>query len=407
MKKLVLAMIVGLAFPLCTNAQLAKSMSKYHEKNGVTVTQLDKSLYGLYQRNNLPADATEVLQKLDEVNILNVNLSSCEPELASKIVTQFKNLLDNTEKYKLIKSRNDDFEKQLIYTQTKNGKVSDLVVWNQNARQIDIIELRGDIQLDKIALLSRALNIKDLNSLAALSSNPRSYQAYKHTNNYGDDMNSMFQQMREAMNNMHSQMFGNPNDTTNNGMLGNVWDDMFAPDGFLFDKLENLKNGGSMQKFENFFQSFGDGENISSSSVQITEENGKTKIKIDSKNSDMTYIIDGVLAPKNNIQMPESILNVNIIPSKEDIKKSYLFITSKNKLGEFNSYQNGILTFKYKNQEYKYNLDKVQQPLLVIDGRLSSGFDIDPSAILQIRPISQIEKEVGYYPNAEVIINTK
>ncbi len=407
MKKLVLAMIVGLAFPLCTNAQLAKSMSKYHEKNGVTVTQLDKSLYGLYQRNNLPADATEVLQKLDEVNILNVNLSSCEPELASKIVTQFKNLLDNTEKYKLIKSRNDDFEKQLIYTQTKNSKVSDLVVWNQNARQIDIIELRGDIQLDKIALLSRALNIKDLNSLAALSSNPRSYQAYKHTNNYGDDMNSMFQQMREAMNNMHSQMFGNPNDTTNNGMLGNVWDDMFAPDGFLFDKLENLKNGGSMQKFENFFQSFGDGENISSSSVQITEENGKTKIKIDSKNSDMTYIIDGVLAPKNNIQMPESILNVNIIPSKEDIKKSYLFITSKNKLGEFSSYQNGILTFKYKNQEYKYNLDKVQQPLLVIDGRLSSGFDIDPSAILQIRPISQIEKEVGYYPNAEVIINTK
>lgn len=407
MKKLVLAMIAGLAFPLCTNAQLAKSMSKYHEKNGVTVTQLDKSLYGLYQRNNLPADATEVLQKLDEVNILNVNLTNCEPELASKIVTQFKNLLDNTEKYKLIKSRNDDFEKQLIYTQTKNGKVSDLVVWNQNARQIDIIELRGDIQLDKIAMLSRALNIKGLNSLAALSSNPRSYQAYKHTNNYGDDMNAMFQQMREAMSNMHSQMFGNPNDTTNNGMLGNAWEDMFAPDGFLNDKLDAIRNGAGMQKFENFFQSFGDGANVSSSSVQITEENGKTKIKIDSKNSDMTYIIDGVLAPKNNVQMPESILNVNIIPSREDIKKSYLFITSKNKLGEFSSYKNGVLTFKYKNQEYKYNLDKVQQPLLVIDGRLSAGFDIDPSAILQIRPISQIEKEVGYYPNAEVIINTK
>lgn len=407
MKKLVLAMIAGLAFPLCTNAQLAKSMSKYHEKNGVTVTQLDKSLYGLYQRNNLPVDATEVLQKLDEVNILNVNLTNCEPELASKIVTQFKNLLDNAEKYKLIKSRNDDFEKQLIYTQTKNGRVSDLVVWNQNARQIDIIELRGDIQLDKIAMLSRALNIKGLNSLAALSSNPRSYQAYKHANNYGDDMNAMFQQMRETMNNMRSQMFGNPSDTTNNGIVGSAWDDMFAPDGFLNDKLDAIRNGAGMQKFENFFQSFGDGENVSSSSVQITEENGKTKIKIDSKNSDMTYIIDGVLAPKNNVQMPESILNVNIIPSKEDIKKSYLFITSKNKLGEFSSYKNGVLTFKYKNQEYKYNLDKVQQPLLVIDGRLSAGFDIDPSDILQIRPISQIEKEVGYYPNAEVIINTK
>ena len=65
---------------------------------------------------------------------------------------------------------------------------------------------------------------------------------------------------------------------------------------------------------------------MSSNSVQITEENGKTKIKIDSQNSDMTYIIDGQQAPKDNVQMPDKILNVNIIPSKEDVKKSYLFI---------------------------------------------------------------------------------
>ena len=50
---------------------------------------------------------------------------------------------------------------------------------------------------------------------------------------------------------------------------------------------------------------------------------------------------------------------------------------------------------------------KMKEPLLVIDGRLADRFDIDPSEILQIRPISPIEKEVGYYPNAEVIINTK
>ena len=49
---------------------------------------------------------------------------------------------------------------------------------------------------------------------------------------------------------------------------------------------------------------------MSSNSVQITEENGKTKIKIDSQNSDMTYIIDGQQAPKDNVQMPDKILNV-------------------------------------------------------------------------------------------------
>lgn len=42
--------------------------------------------------------------------------------------------------------------------------------------------------------------------------------------------------------------------------------------------------------------------------------------------------------------MPDKILNVNIIPSKEDVKKSYLFITSRDRLGEFVSFQNGVLT---------------------------------------------------------------
>ena len=121
----------------------------------------------------------------------------------------------------------------------------------------------------------------------------------------------------------------------------------------------------------------------------------------------MTYIIDGQQAPKDNVQMPDKILNVNIIPSKEDVKKSYLFITSRDRLGEFVSFQNGVLTFKYNSQEYKYNLEKMKEPLLVIDGRLADRLDIDPSEILQIRPLSPIEKEVGYYPNAEVIINTK
>ena len=105
--------------------------------------------------------------------------------------------------------------------------------------------------------------------------------------------------------------------------------------------------------------------------------------------------------------MPDRIRNVNLIPSREDIKKSYLFVTSENPLGTFSSFKDGILTFRYDNQEYRYNLDKASAPLLVIDGRQSSTFDLDPSTILQIRPITQIEKEVGYYPDAQVIINTK
>lgn len=59
------------------------------------------------------------------------------------------------------------------------------------------------------------------------------------------------------------------------------------------------------------------------------------------------------------------------------------------------SFQNGVLTFKYNSQEYKYNLEKMKEPLLVIDGRLADRFDIDPSEILQIRPIARLKKRWG------------
>lgn len=201
--------------------------------------------------------------------------------------------------------------------------------------------------------------------------------------------------------------FGNPPDSIarkNNfifpfgqfDQLFNMFDD--------FEPQELMKHNGHSQKMEQFFQSFGDGNQISSNSIQITEENGKTKLKIDSKNSDITYIIDGKQAPKNNIQMPDKIRNVNMIPSREDIKKTYLFITSQNKLGSFNSYKTGLSHSIMIIRNINSIWTKVQEPLLVIDGRLASSFDIDPSDILQIRPISQIEKEVGYYPNAEIII---
>ncbi len=424
MKKVCILFIAAFVLPFAANAQLSKLMSKYHEKNGITVTQLDKNLYALYQRNNLPSEATELLQKLEEVNMLNVDFGQTDETLNNKLMSQFREILDNPDKYKLIKSRNNEFGKQLIYTHSKNEQVTDLVVWNQTPQQLDIIELRGDIQLNQISLLSRALNLPGLSSLATLSSNPEAYESYKRYNDFPEmDFGSISQHMQQMMENLHSRMgsghifeqfFGAPSDSTDQNQANRFFpfgnfpvDDFFSSmNGMSEEELEKLLQNGE-QHVEKFFQSFGNGQDVSSNSVQITKENGKTKIKIDSQNSDMTYVIDGQEHPKDNVQMPEQILNVNIIPSKEDIKKSYLFITSGDPLGKFISFQNGTLTFKYDEQEYKYNLDKVEEPLLVIDGRLSRRFDIDPSTILQIRPISAIEKEVGYYPNAAVIINTK
>lgn len=44
MRRIFIILSIVSVLPFAANAQLSKLMSKYHEKNGVTVTQLDKSL---------------------------------------------------------------------------------------------------------------------------------------------------------------------------------------------------------------------------------------------------------------------------------------------------------------------------------------------------------------------------
>ena len=402
MKRIFILTLFAALLHVGAYAQLGKQMAKYHEKDGITVTQLDQSVYGLYQNNNLTPEAAAMLRKLDEVNILDIDLNTCQPSLSEKISNQFRSLLSDNGKYRLVKSHQNAGNKQLIYTAGADGKTSDLVVWNQTPAQLDIIELRGDIELDKVALLSRILNIDGLYSLALLSNGN---EEYLESQALGQSLQNMLGGFFDGMDedffaDMHRRFkdftAGMDMDSTLNQLMGG-----------MFGSGSPLGGSGFAQSTEEIIQHMDNNGNIVSNSVQITEENGKTKLKIDSKNSDITYIIDGVQAPKENVQMPDRIRNVNLIPSREDIKKSYLFVTSENPLGTFSSFKDGILTFRYDNQEYRYNLDKASAPLLVIDGRQSSTFDLDPSTILQIRPITQIEKEVGYYPDAQVIINTK
>lgn len=226
MKKFVVIWVAGIFSAFSVNAQLNKLMSKYHEKNGITITQLDQSLYGLYQRERLSPESLEMLQSLKEVNLLELDRHNCSPDLCDKIVTQFRNILSNPDKYRLVKSQQNGAAKQLIYTQGKNGKTTDLVVWNQTPEQIDLIELRGDIRLDRIALLPETLNLPGLDALASLASGTSAGKhlltekklrsAKENIENPGDGFFNLFEHLDELM-----------------GMFGDFhFPDMTFPEGF-------------------------------------------------------------------------------------------------------------------------------------------------------------------------------
>lgn len=436
MNKKVWIILIAFAFPFGTQAQLSKLMSKYHEKNCVTVTQLDKNLYGLYKRQNLPPEAEEALQNLEAVNILNLDLNSCDPGMENKIATQFKAVLDSPNKYQLVKSHTDAAEKQLIYSQSKNGKITSMVMWNQSPTRLDIIELCGNIQAEQIASLPHILRIKGLNSLASLAPGYLT----------GELQQQKLEEMKQRMQQLHNKL---PEEYLNgkskkleeieqrlqqlpdqfpNGM-DNTDFDKFAeefrknfniPDFSIFPGMPDHPFGNIFQNFESMLDSnrfyfpgidssfFNmPGWDVSSNSIQIINTDGKTKIKLNSNNSDIRYVIDGQELPEGEIKMPKAIGNIQVARAKDDFRKSYLLITSEDRLGSFISYKDRILKFEYEGMEFEYNLKKINEPILVIDGRQTNEFSIDPASILQIRPQSKLEKEVGYFPSAEVVINTK
>lgn len=418
MNKKVWIILVAFALPYGAQAQLAKLMAKYHEKNCVTVTQLDKNLYGLYKKQNLPPQAEEALQNLDAVNILNLDLNACDPDMENKVTAQFKAILDSPNKYRLVKSHTDASGKQLIYSQSKNGQITSMVMWNQSPVRLDIVELCGNIQPEQIASLPSILNIKGLNSLASLApgNSAGSLQQQRL-----EKMKQQLKQMELQRNQLPDGFFNGTGNMDFDKLTEEFRKNFNMPDFGRFPGMFDFPFGNMFLNFDSLFDSsrfnFPDnldstffnipGGNVSSNSIQITNTDGKTKIKINSNNSDIRYVIDGQELPKGEIKMPENIGNIQVVHAKDDLRKSYLLITSGEKLGDFVSYKDGVLTFRYEGQEYKYNLEKVHDPILVIDGQQTNEFLIDPSSILQIRPQSKLEKEIGYFPSAEVIINTK
>ncbi len=396
MKQWIIFLWICLAIPCFTQAQqLSQLIKQYQGKPGVSITHLDESLYGLYKKKNLSPEAEQLLRNLKEVNILSFNSVSFQWN-TSNIIDKLKNELKD---YILVKNNTTDESEQYIYTKTASGKVTDmLIINNEQGEKLDIIELSGNIEPENIALLSKALNIKGLNSLSLLNPENKDYNRFLRSFDYNDlatmskEIREMAQEMQKKFQDQHSFEFDMPN-----------MDSLFNSMGMGFDAMGNMFE----QLSNNFNLNLEDG-NIIGNSIQITEENGKTKIKVNSKNSEIAYIIDGVEATGQSINMPEKIRSIKIQNDPENPQKAYLIVMSDEPLGQFVSLKNGSLTFKYNDQEYKYNLEKSTDPLLWVNGRLTSNLDnYNVSDILQIRPVSEDEKQTGAFKTAEVVINTK
>ena len=379
---LLTCMIVSLVMILPLQAQVGKEMKAFRNKEGVTVTLLTPSLYSLYKQGDLSLAAEDALKNIKEINVMQVDIERATPKVTEDISRRLSPIVENESKYNLVRSHRGAYGQERLYVTQADERITSLVLWSEDAEMLSIIELKGNIRLDKVDEIADALNVKGLDRLAYINM-PASRQTGTSTD-FIKKMEERFGIKRDSI--LGKDPFG-------------YMDDMLKKAEEMFRDMGPLFGGASDTDVM--------GESISNG-LEVIQENGKTRIKVNAKNSEISYLIDGIeYAPdslKNGI--PDEIATVNMITSPTNAKKSYVIINTKQKKGQFISYANGVLKYKYNKQEYTVNPEKLEEPALIINNRLTKSFNIDPIQIIQIRPASELERQLLGAPSAQVIIVT-
>lgn len=167
MKKLVILLFI-IALAASGNAQNAFRMvsSSFEESEQFFCSELSKKTIKLYakQLNNDHAHS-EALNGVDEIKVVSFN--SANEEQVNSFVEKVKTSYE-LKYYTPFKMNSMGMANQLIYLKEKDDKFTDLLVINTNYVKSSLVEIRGDINLDKIAELKSVLNIEGIDALESI-----------------------------------------------------------------------------------------------------------------------------------------------------------------------------------------------------------------------------------------------
>ena len=86
-KSLLTCMMVSLVTILLLQAQVGKEMKAFRNKDGITVTMLNPSLYSLYKQGDLSLPAEEALKDIKEINVMQVDIKRATPKVVENFST--------------------------------------------------------------------------------------------------------------------------------------------------------------------------------------------------------------------------------------------------------------------------------------------------------------------------------
>ncbi|MBC5619856.1 MULTISPECIES: DUF4252 domain-containing protein [Butyricimonas] len=389
-----LTCIVSLVIVFPLQAQVGKEMKAFRNKEGITVTMLTPSLYKLYKQSDMSIAAEEALNNMKEINVMYVDKKRATPKVVEEINQRLIPIMENESKYTLVRSHQGVYGQERLYVTQNNEQITALVLWNEEREQLSVIELKGNIDLDNVDEIAAALNVKGLDRLAYINTPAEGSSFAERMGNPMD----LLKRMEERFGVKRDSLFGEDPFGTLRERFGN----MGSMEDMMKRAEEAFRNMGSM-----FNGMDGMSESISNG-LEVIRENGKTRIKVNATNSELAYLIDGVEYAADSLKngIPEEIANVIMVTEPGNAKKSHVIINTLKKSGQFISYSNGVLKYKYKNQEFTVNPEKLSEPSLLVNNRLTRTFNVDPMQIIQIRPATESERKILNAPSAQVVIVT-
>ncbi|MDR2130332.1 MAG: DUF4252 domain-containing protein [Odoribacteraceae bacterium] len=394
MKRLFVFLIAALVSTMPVKSQIGQEMKAFRDKEGVTVTLLTPSLYSLYQKENLGRLPGEILKQLKEVNVLRVDRRQASPVLKEEMSRRFQPILDNEAKYALTESRQLPGGEERLYIHQQESEIRSLVLWSESEREIVLIELKGTIQPERARALSGILQVKGLERLAYILAPEQEEEILaRDPLDPGDFLQGFRRRHRSPVDSLWPGGFFDG--------FGGHFDDMDAMIGQVEEMFERMRRGEGIDNGEGIHDSYSRG-------LEVTRENGKTRIKVNGSNVEVLYLIDGqVFAADSLTSIPDEIVTVDMLDAPDDPKKAYVVINTFQATGRFTGFSDGTLRFRHENQDYIFNIAKLPAPVLLVNNRPTRDFRVNPSDIIQIRPATALERALFGFPSIEVIIVTR
>lgn len=154
-----------------------KISTSFDESSQYFCSELTEKTINLYQKKNAQKDSkTHILEGIKSIRV--VSFSTQNQEQTKQFIHEIKKYYP-IETFNPFKINCSGINNRMIYLKEKGDHFSDLLVINTNVSKSSLVEIQGEIDLERIAQLNKVINLEGIGALETLHSKPKAKRKAK------------------------------------------------------------------------------------------------------------------------------------------------------------------------------------------------------------------------------------